>query len=264
LAAFTAIDSSSPLAVRSVAPTVPVARVVKQQPKIDEIRYCPVIAAGVVTSAVCRRRATARHHGSRLLLRADSANDDATEDAEEAAAAKPRSTKSRKKVAPFDPAAQVGVTEPLGFFDPLGFCPAGDPGNYRNLRAAELKHGRVAMMATVGFVAQHFFRIPGFEEAPPGIKAIEPIASESGMNIVPSVYGFWFVVAVASIFEYSLWRQDINREPGDFGDPLGLGMYDEGMRNRELNNGRFAMFAAVGIIAAELATGRDAIQQFGF
>ena len=32
---------------------------------------------------------------------------------------------------------------------------------------------------------------------------------------------------------------------------------------REINNGRFAMFAAIGIIAAELYTGKDAIEQFG-
>ena len=32
---------------------------------------------------------------------------------------------------------------------------------------------------------------------------------------------------------------------------------------REINNGRFAMFAALGIIAAELYTGKDAIEQFG-
>ena len=35
------------------------------------------------------------------------------------------------------------------------------------------------------------------------------------------------------------------------------------MREREINNGRFAMFAAIGIIAAELYTGKDAIEQFG-
>ena len=34
-------------------------------------------------------------------------------------------------------------------------------------------------------------------------------------------------------------------------------------REREINNGRFAMFAAIGIIAAELYTGKDAIEQFG-
>ena len=36
------------------------------------------------------------------------------------------------------------------------------------------------------------------------------------------------------------------------------------MRNRELNNGRFAMVAIMGIIGAELVTGKDAVQQLGF
>merc|ERR1711933_655999 len=54
-----------------------------------------------------------------------------------------------------------------------------------------------------------------------------------------------------------------SKEPGNFGDPLSLGQYDTEMRARELNNGRFAMFAALGIIAAELLTGKDAIEQFG-
>lgn len=32
----------------------------------------------------------------------------------------------------------------------------------------------------------------------------------------------------------------------------------------ELNNGRFAMFATLGIIAAQNLTGKDAVEQFGF
>jgi hypothetical protein len=35
------------------------------------------------------------------------------------------------------------------------------------------------------------------------------------------------------------------------------------MRNKELNNGRMAMFSILGIILAELVTGKDGIQQFG-
>ena len=31
---------------------------------------------------------------------------------------------------------------------------------------------------------------------------------------------------------------------------------------KEISNGRFAMICVVGILAAELATGKDAIQQF--
>merc|ERR1719210_1568679 len=62
---------------------------------------------------------------------------------------------------PFDPSKQVGATAPLSFFDPLGFAKSGDEEGFRILREAELKHGRVAMMASVGLVGQHFLRLPG-------------------------------------------------------------------------------------------------------
>jgi len=53
-------------------------------------------------------------------------------------------------VGDFNPALMVGVTEPVGYFDPLGFCPKGDLKTFRQLRTAELKHGRVAMMGALG------------------------------------------------------------------------------------------------------------------
>lgn len=157
---------------------------------------------------------------------------------------------------PFDPAAQVGAVAPLGYFDPLGFCPPGDEGKFRGLRAAELKHGRVAMLAAVGAVAQHYIRFPffGLPSSPSGLKAT---------YLIPSAWFFTMLVFVSAIVELLIWTQDPRREVGDFGDPLGLKMYDEDMRNRELNNGRFAMFAAIGIIAGELATGKDAVEQLG-
>jgi hypothetical protein len=62
--------------------------------------------------------------------------------------------------------------------------------------------------------------------------------------------------------ETQVWTEDPSKEPGNFGDPVGLGMYNEDMRNKELNNGRFAMFAAMGIILAELASGKSGLAQF--
>lgn len=165
----------------------------------------------------------------------------------------------RKRRVPFDPTKEPGVCDPLGFFDPAGFCPPGDKGNFRNLRAAELKHGRVAMLASVGLLGQSLFRLPfgGVQDTkavPSGIDA---------MFVIPSTYGFTLILIWAFVMEFGVWKESTNREPGNFGDPFGLGMYDMDMRNRELNNGRFAMFAAIGILAAEILTGKDAAQQLG-
>jgi len=154
----------------------------------------------------------------------------------------------------FDPAMQVGVTDPLGFFDPLQFSKKGDKVGFSKLRAAEIKHGRVAMMAALGGVVQHYVQLPGFKTVPTGLNAV---------NSPPGSYGFIALFAIAGYLELSVWTESPNKEPGNFGDPLGFDQYTEDLRNRELNNGRFAMFAALGIIAAELLTGKDAIEQLG-
>ena len=155
---------------------------------------------------------------------------------------------------PFNPAEQPGAVPPLGFFDPLGFCKVGDEAGFRKLRSAEIKHGRVAMMASIGAVGQHFIRFPGFEKAK-GTFGV--MASGEG------VFGFFGIFILSAILELA-WRENENsRWPGDYGDPLGVKMFDEEMRNKELGNGRMAMISVLGIFAAELATGKDAIEQFG-
>jgi hypothetical protein len=156
----------------------------------------------------------------------------------------------------FNPAIQVGVTEPLGYFDPLGFCPTGDEKTFRKLRAAELKHGRVAMMGAVGAVFQHYVQFPGFEKVPTGLSAV---------NEAPGSYGAIALFLVAGMLEMFVWTESDDKAPGNFGDPAGWTQVGDGysvdMRNRELNNGRAAMFAVTGIIAAELFTGKDAVEQ---
>jgi hypothetical protein len=155
---------------------------------------------------------------------------------------------------PFDPAKQLGAMAPLGYFDPIGFSKVGDEIGFRNLRIAELKHARVAMMAALGAVAQHFIKFPGFDAVPAGMGAV---------TTTPGTFGFAALFLISGVLELAVWTQDAAKEPGNFGDPLGLVMYDTDMRSKELNNGRFAMFAALGIIAADLITGKDAMQQLG-
>ena len=49
-----------------------------------------------------------------------------------------------KVVCNFSKESQIGAMEPLGFFDPAGFCT--DEAAFKDLRAKEIKHGRLAMM----------------------------------------------------------------------------------------------------------------------
>jgi hypothetical protein len=156
---------------------------------------------------------------------------------------------------PFAPAEQVGAMMPLGYFDPLDLCPVGDEGKFRRYREAELKHGRVAMLAAVGMVTQHYVKVPGFENVPAGTLAIETD---------PASKGWWILIAFCGVLELFVLKQDYKKEVGDFGDPAGLSNifgYNEDMRAKEINNGRMAMFSAIGILWAEGATNKDGVDQ---
>lgn len=153
---------------------------------------------------------------------------------------------------PFDPAKELGAMPPLMYFDPLGFSKVGDKEGFNNLRAAELKHGRVAMMAAVGAVAQTAIKFPGFEDVPTGIACV---------FTPPATYGLGLLVLISGAVEILVWPQDPKKEPGNFGDPVGLGQYTTEWREREINNGRMGMISMLAIIFTDLVTKKDAVEQ---
>ena len=102
----------------------------------------------------------------------------------------------------------LGSMEPLGFFDPSGFS-TGDEANFRNLRAAEIKHGRVSMMAAVGAVAQHYVKFPGFENVPVGMGAVTTEPGNFGVAALFLVSG-----ALSSAFGRIL-QTEMNYGNGD-------------------------------------------------
>ena len=48
--------------------------------------------------------------------------------------------------------SELGVQAPLGYFDPMGLSKDGDVETFRRRRECELKNGRVAMFATIGYM----------------------------------------------------------------------------------------------------------------
>ena len=45
--------------------------------------------------------------------------------------------------ASFDPAKELGVQDPIGFWDPLGLSAGKDEATFQRRRAVEIKHGRI-------------------------------------------------------------------------------------------------------------------------
>merc|ERR1712100_248954 len=168
-----------------------------------------------------------------------------------------------------------GVTGPLGFFDPLGFCSADDitEGKIKFYREVELKHGRVGMLAALGFVVgENFHPLFGGNIDVPAYLAFQETPLQT---FWPAVVFAIAIPEIFSVFSFETpalfagplakeggmpWSIRSDFESGDLGfDPLGLKPTDPAellaMQNKELNNGRLAMIAAAGMIVQELATG---------
>ena len=159
-----------------------------------------------------------------------------------------------------------GILDPTGFFDPANLAADASPSELKRYREAELTHGRVAMLASVGFLVGESGATPLFAGSIDGI-AINQFWK------VP--VGFWPVIllfiAVPETFRALRgWMEPTVPEnyfvlrsgytPGDIDfDPLGLcpedAMEFKEMQTKELQHGRLAMLAAAGMIVQELQTG---------
>jgi len=164
-----------------------------------------------------------------------------------------------------------GVNPPFGFWDPWGISTNAPDAEIYFWRECELKHGRLGMIASLGVIAGETFS-PLFG-AEPGIPAAYAI--ESTTNPI-----FWVItlIEVSRLDQESLeifgsierfeqeykkqkWTLTSGRIPGDYGfDPLGLKPKKpedlKVMQEREINNGRLGMIAAVGMLQGELITGQ--------
>lgn len=165
------------------------------------------------------------------------------------------------RAASLKPEDMAGVSGPLGFWDPVSFSKSGRIAVYRS---AELKHGRVCMMAFLGIVVGERFH-PFFDTWGGG-----PFVSAAASHFTPALSenfwpAFWALCAGHELlFELGDKGQGKNpgAEIGDYGfDPLGLKQSMspaelKEMQTKELNNGRLAMIATMGILAQELVTGK--------
>jgi hypothetical protein len=171
----------------------------------------------------------------------------------------------------FKASALAGVTAPMNYFDPLGFSTTVTAGKLLFYREVELKHGRVAMLAALGFVVgENFHPLFGGEIDSPAIYAFQETPLQTFWQAVvialalPEIYSvFTFEepgTTGQALVKNEQWAIKADHVPGDLGfDPLGLKPEDEdelvAMQTKELNNGRLAMIAIAGMVAQELVTG---------
>lgn len=142
-------------------------------------------------------------------------------------------------------------------FDPLGFS---DYFDMKWLRESEIKHGRSAMLATLGFVMQEFWTIPGYQHVDDSNMGPTVVGASAMLQIVfwMGVLEFWTNkgnVTMETMFT------DPARVPGNLGfDPMGLSKGKSeaemaALQLKEIKNGRLAMLAIGGMIHHNWVTG---------
>ena len=156
-------------------------------------------------------------------------------------------------------------------FDPLGFARTLE--ELDNYREAEIKHGRLAMLAALGWPASERLQ-PYFAKAigaPDLLAAGEkaPSLLNGGLDQINPLF-FAAILGFTGFVETQVltkMKKRENRQPGDLGfDPLGLsaGKSEEVKRDyelKELQNGRLAMSGIVGYVAEEFVTKFSVIQE---
>merc|ERR1712054_723623 len=148
---------------------------------------------------------------------------------------------------------ELGVQAPVGFWDPAGFTADGNVENFNRRRQTELKHGRISMLATMGYITPEITgKLPGYLSPSAGLKFADIPNGLGAISKVPAA-GWGQIAAWGAYCELS---QDQSAGTaaarGDFGWKL---LEGETKLAAELANGRLAMMAIIVMFFQDGLTG---------
>lgn len=179
------------------------------------------------------------------------------------------------------PGPVLGVTAPLGCWDPLGLWTGKDAATQARLRDAEIKHARLAMLAAIGILTQELV-VPthpyAFQPVLDALRDSTHMAPDVSFLLpLPPIAALAAILAPGVAWEvWSLRRASKDKAPGrpskeealtqilkrespDFEAEREEEREKIDAGNRELNNGRLAMIAVVGMLVQEIVTGRSVL-----
>jgi len=151
---------------------------------------------------------------------------------------------------------ELGVQDPVGFWDPVGFTRDGDVQAFKRRRATELKHGRLSMIACIGYIVPEVFgKFPGELSPSQGI-SFESVPNGLGALSVVPVAGWAQIFLAAGALEYKTGlaageRDNIQGTPGDYGWKVLTSADPEEKKRKlqaEIANSRLAMVAILAML----------------
>merc|ERR1719197_1342840 len=187
------------------------------------------------------------------------------------APAMPVRTVSRASAPAMFQEGDIGVTPPLGVYDPLGLIATKD---MRRFEIMEIEHGRAAMLGFLHVILIHAgIRLPGYLSIEQDLKFADmPVGCFASLEATPTL-GWLQIMAVTCAAETGyagtpagVMKQLDDAAPGDIGGS-GWKRYDDPAEkafklNAERNNGRAAMLGITGCLIHELL-GVDALYPTG-
>ena len=154
---------------------------------------------------------------------------------------------------------ELGVQSPVGFWDPVGFTADGDVAAFKRRRSVELKHGRISMLAAMGFMTPEITgKFPGYLSPSAGLKFADVPNGLAAISKVPAL-GWAQIIGYMGFVEVSGGFEDYKSgTPGDYGWKLSSKKDPEENKRSlqaELANGRLAMTAIMAMFFQNGVTG---------
>lgn len=140
-----------------------------------------------------------------------------------------------------------------GFFDPIGLTRNIDDAKFAQYRAGEIKNGRAAMLAVIGYIVPEFARFPG--DLAPGLAFADIPNGISAINVIPSTFWIALCFVIGSV-------DFLNSDESGFLEtlPIDLDPVDmEERRMNEISNGRLAMLAFWELVRHDIVKGSDGL-----
>jgi len=154
---------------------------------------------------------------------------------------------------------ELGVQAPVGFWDPAGFTADGSVESFARRRQTELKHGRICMLATMGYITPEITgKLPGYLSPSTGLK-FDDIPNGLGAIAKVPAAGWLQIIAYCGFCETS--KDQSPGTPGAKGDFdfKVLTSADPAEKTKklaaEIANGRLAMMAIIGMFYQDGLTG---------